>query len=90
KEGHKSGLKKGRKAGIEEGQLKTSRDDVIEILAARFGRVPASLTKTIKTVDNISRLKALLREAATTQSVTQFQAAMNTRGRKNGKTEGPK
>jgi hypothetical protein len=86
KTGRNEGLKAGHKAGIDEGRLEASQDSVVEILMARFGRLPVGLKKTIKTIDRISRLKALLREAATTESVARFQQGLSSREQQDGKT----
>lgn len=89
KEGREEGLEEGRKEGLEEGQLKASQDGVIEILTVRFGRVSADLRKAIRTVDNVSRLKALLREAVKAESASQFQQGLARPAQRNGKT-GPR
>jgi flagellar biosynthesis/type III secretory pathway protein FliH len=73
KDGLKQGRREGRQQGIVEGQLKAVRDDVLEILEARFKRVPAGLKKTLKTIEDRKRLKLLLRQAATVASMKEFQ-----------------
>jgi hypothetical protein len=67
------GLLQGRKEGIEEGQLQAVRDDVIEILSARFKRIPVGLKRTLKVIDDRRQLKLLLRQAATVPSLKEFQ-----------------
>ncbi|HEY6330035.1 MAG TPA: hypothetical protein VI756_11915, partial [Blastocatellia bacterium] len=82
----REGIKQGRKEGLEEGQLRATQAHIVEILVARFGRVPAAAKKKIKTIDSIPRLKALLREAATTESLSQFQRGMDPHEQRNDKT----
>ena len=67
------GIKQGRREGREEGLTKATRDDIVEILEARFKRVPTSVQKRLKTIDDRKSLKTLLRQAATVASVKEFE-----------------
>jgi hypothetical protein len=67
------GLLQGRQEGIEEGQLQAVRDDVIEILSARFKKVPAGVKRTLAAIEDRRQLKLLLRQAATVPSLKEFQ-----------------
>jgi hypothetical protein len=46
----KEGSSKDAAKGIEEGQLKAIQDDVLEILQARFKRIPAGLRDSLKSI----------------------------------------
>ncbi len=59
--------------GIEEGILRSSREDVIEILEIRFGEVPSSMVEIINGINQTSVLKTLLRRAISIESVVEFQ-----------------
>src|SRR5262249_2010701 len=72
-EGRRQGLTEGRREGIEEGQLKAVRADVLEILEARFKRVPAGVKKTLRAIEDRKRLRSLLRQAATTANLKEFE-----------------
>ena len=59
KEGIEKGIEKGIERGIEKGFLQKAREDVIEILEARFELVPPSIVKTIQKTDDLFVLKML-------------------------------
>ncbi|HEY6333379.1 MAG TPA: Rpn family recombination-promoting nuclease/putative transposase [Blastocatellia bacterium] len=67
-----SWMKEGIKQGRKEGAISTAQDDVVEILGVRFGRVPAVVTKALRKIDDVGRLKMLLREAATAATMKAF------------------
>ena len=75
KEGIRKGRQEGRREGIEEGELKALSDSVVEILEARFGRIPAAVKKKLKAIENRKQLKLLLREAATATNLPEFERA---------------
>lgn len=59
--------------GIKKGTLETSREDIVEILKARFEFVPDSIITFIDGMEELSALKQLLRKAATVESIDEFQ-----------------
>lgn len=67
-----SWMRQGIKQGRTEGVIIACQDSIIEILDVRFGRVPAVVTKALRKIDDVGRLKALVREAATTASLKEF------------------
>jgi flagellar biosynthesis/type III secretory pathway protein FliH len=72
-EGRREGRTEGRREGIEEGQLRAIRGDVLEILQARFSRVPAGLKDALKAIKDRKRLRLLLRQAATVPNLKEFE-----------------
>lgn len=48
---------------------------ILEILEARFGRVPADMAKAISAVTDLSRLRTWVRLTATATSLEEFRAA---------------
>jgi flagellar biosynthesis/type III secretory pathway protein FliH len=80
-EGRREGRTEGRRQGLEEGQLKAMRYDVVEILEARFKKVPYGLKSAIRTVKDRKRLRLLLRQAATVASLKEFERHLPTLGR---------
>jgi hypothetical protein len=92
-QGRQQGLQQGRqqglREGIEQGQLTAARDDVLEILEARFKKLPAGIKKSLRAIDDRKRLKRLLRLAATAVSLREFQRHIaDLDRRRNRKTEG--
>lgn len=66
------GRKEGRKEGRQEGRLQTLREDILDILEARFGEVPGEVREKIETLSDEARLKSLHRRAALTSSLEDF------------------
>lgn len=50
-----------------------ARDAVVEVLTARFGLVPAAISERIYAIDDVVRLRALLRLAGTAPSLVDFE-----------------
>ena len=71
--GMQRGVREGIQKGMRQGRLAAVRSDVLEILAARFNRVPASVKKTLKEIEDEKLLKRLLREAATVVDLKAFE-----------------
>jgi len=70
--GRQEGRQEGLQAGRQEASLQTAQDDIIEILEARFARVPVTAKKEVRAVTDRQGLRALLREAATSTSLKEF------------------
>ena len=69
-EGLKEGLKEGKTLGI----LEATREMVVEVLLDRFKIVSASLSASIRALQNVGVLKGLYRQAVTCQSLQEFEA----------------
>jgi len=76
RKGRKEGIQQGKREGIELGLIEATRDDIIDILQARFKRVPAPVKKTLKTIVDRNLLKMLLREAVTAPTLKRFQQSL--------------
>ena len=61
--------RRGREKGIQEG--------IQEILETRFGEVENSVINSVKEINEISRLKTLLRQATTVNSLQEFRSMLN-------------
>ena len=61
--GLEQGLARGRQEGRQEGKLLAAREAVRLVLEPRFGRLPAPLLKHLSDLNNLARLKQLLRRA---------------------------
>jgi len=56
-----------------DGMVKNARESVIEVLETRFGVVPSRLSDRLSSLDNLTRLKQLLKQSITVTSVDQFE-----------------
>ncbi len=65
-----------QRLGREEGRVEALREDVLDILEARFGEVPFSVREGVNTLADIPRLKALHRLAVTCASSADFERAL--------------
>ena len=62
--------------GIEEGIVRTLREDVITILVVRFGEVAPELIEVINTLEDVPILKQLLRQALAIPIIEEFQQVL--------------
>jgi hypothetical protein len=67
------GMERGIQQGVQLGALQMAREALLDILGARFGRVPPATATAIRDDDNLTRLKELLRHAATIGSPEEFE-----------------
>ncbi|MDM8531827.1 hypothetical protein QUF63_11700, partial [Anaerolineales bacterium HSG25] len=70
--GIKQGIEQGIEQGIQKGELQIAREDVIEVLMIRFGKLPKKLVKSIKQIDELTLLKTLLKKAVVVESLAKF------------------
>ena len=74
-EGLEQGLQQGREQGLQQGReqglLQEARDDIREVLEARFGEAE-SVAEKLQDIRDLARLKFLLRQASTLGSVEDF------------------
>jgi flagellar biosynthesis/type III secretory pathway protein FliH len=66
------GLTRGRQEGRQEGKLLAAREAVRLVLETRFGRLPAPLLKHLSDLNDLARLKRLLRRASAVGSLEEF------------------
>lgn len=72
--------RKGYERGLEEGMqqaqqqvLQTAREDVVEVLQIRFGKLPHNLTEKLTQLNQLALLKTLHKQAVTIGSVALFE-----------------
>ena len=70
--GIKEGRREGIKSGIERGQLAALRSAVIDVLKARFGRVPKGLVDAVASMNDLKLLRKLLRSASACENIEGF------------------
>lgn len=76
------GIEKGRQEGIQQGlqqgELRKSREHVVEILQMRFKRVPKTLVHKIQAIEDTARLSKLLKETVVVKSLNRFKQQLDT------------
>ncbi len=68
----KEGRKEGREEGREEGALETQRENIWEVIQARFQTVPSPLPERIKTIKSMARLKKIFNQCLTVDSLDEI------------------
>jgi len=61
--GVQQGLEQGLEKGIEKGMIVTTKENIIEALELRFGRVSTELLDKINKINDIKELKSLYKKA---------------------------
>jgi hypothetical protein len=75
--GMEQGMEQGIEQGIEQGMLRIARRNLLQILKLRFGvSLPVLLVKTIQSLDDVTKLEALLGKAIKANSLTDFETLM--------------
>ena len=67
--------REGIEQGIEQGSAATAREDLLEVLRARFGRVPQPVADWVAQEKDVQRLRGCLKAAATVESMEEFREA---------------
>ena len=62
--------------GLQQGQVRAAREAVIDALEARFGEVPAEVVDRVQGVEDLAKLKVLLRQAVRAESLEAFRRAL--------------
>jgi hypothetical protein len=70
--GMEKGIEKGIEKGMEKGQLMTCRENILELLEARFGGAPYKIRERLSTETDLARLKGWLRLAGTCAKLEDF------------------
>lgn len=60
----------------EEFLVQATQENVLEVLEARFGRVPVTLARAVRKVKHPRTLKRLVRQAAVAESLAAFRATL--------------
>ncbi|RME04645.1 MAG: hypothetical protein D6805_02270 [Planctomycetota bacterium] len=63
----------GFEQGLQQGTVKSKQEDVLEALDVRFGHVPDELVQRIRSIEDLSQLQRLLRQAILASSLEEFQ-----------------
>lgn len=66
----------GRQEGRLEGSRESRQEDILEVLAIRFGVIPSGLSEAIRDIDDDARLRDLFQKAVRCPTVDDFAARM--------------
>ena len=69
-------LKQGRQEGLQKGLQKGRQDSVVQLLRARFGRVPPGIVEAVRSVASEKKLARLLKRAALCADLEEFSKAL--------------
>lgn len=64
--------------GIEQGETRTKREDILKLLQFRFRNVPETLAEKIRGLDDRNQLEALFEKAATSQTLEELHMEVDT------------
>lgn len=70
------GFKLGFELGFEIGVLQSSRENIIEVLRARFGEVPSLIVDSVNKIDDASILKTLFKRTITIPYLEELQQVL--------------
>ena len=70
------GRVEGEKIGEKKGEKRGRAEDILQVLSARFGRVPAEIRKCVATIGDNDRLKKLIQAAARCEDIADFKKAL--------------
>jgi len=71
-----SGMEKGIERGMQQGMLQKAREDILDVLEARFGEMPYELRERVLAVTQEAELKRLHRQSALAESMAAFRAKL--------------
>jgi len=74
--GIQKGMEKGIQKGMDKGMKKAMEESIISVLSVRFGDISANMTDMIHHIRNKSRLNEILKLAATSGSLSEFEQKM--------------
>ncbi|MCH8293378.1 cytosolic protein [Candidatus Poribacteria bacterium] len=77
KQGLEQGLEQGVQQGLEQGVQQGRQRMVIEELTERFGEIPSPISSTIYQIEDLHRLRVLMRHAVISESLEEFLGALN-------------
>jgi hypothetical protein len=73
KRGEERGEKRGEERGEKRGTLRAKREWALKVLQMRFGSVPESVVKQIRSMRSVSRLEAIFEKAATATTLDEIE-----------------
>ena len=64
--------KRGEKRGVKLGELRAKRQTLLRLMRARFGALPATVTRIVSGTDNVRRLDTLLRRVLSARTLEEM------------------
>ncbi len=77
REGLQQGLQEGLQQGLQQGLITAAREGVLAALEIRFGTLPVALQEAIQRIGDLTRLRALHRQAILATSLEEFAASLD-------------
>ncbi len=77
-QGLREGRQEGRQQGWQEGLIRSAQESVSAALAIRFGATPVTVERSVNRVDDLTLLRALLKEAILASNMTEFERILAT------------
>jgi flagellar biosynthesis/type III secretory pathway protein FliH len=74
--GIEQGIEQGIEKGLEQGSVLTLRTNIVDALRIRFGEVAPALVERISSIDDISLLQTLFRQALTALTLAEVEQAL--------------
>ena len=71
------GYQQGMQQGTEHGSRQKAREDILEVLQAKFEDIPAELNSKVENITDLYLLKSLLKSAAKCTSLKEFHTALD-------------
>ncbi len=68
----------GLREGRQEGLIRSAQESVSAALAIRFGATPVTVERSVNRVDDLTLLRALLKEAILASNMTEFERILAT------------
>jgi hypothetical protein len=70
------------KMGLQKGGIQDAQEMVVEVLKARFGRLPRTVITQVRQIDQHRVLKKLIQDAARCSTLDQFKEELPTKTQK--------
>jgi len=67
-----STYKEGKENGMQEGEMKAGKAFIYDILETKFGEAPEDIKEAIEDIDDLERLRFLVKKAAVASSIDEF------------------
>ena len=71
-QGLQEGIQQGMQRGLQQGLQQRAREDIRDVLEARFGTAPPQVAAALTNLEDLAKLKALLRQASTVGTLAEF------------------
>lgn len=71
-------IKDGVEQGVQQGTVATAQAFLLEVLSTRFQGIPYSLQQLIRTIEDVTVLRKLVKAATTAKSIEGFREELET------------